>query len=76
MNGFCCIALFPLIVMAVLYELEHRWPFTVRRFAANLTSVAASGLASARGPFISVVSGFAEEELRRRCMRRGRDDHV
>lgn len=76
MSDVSYLVLFALIVMVVLYALEHRWPLAPLGFSAAATIVAVGEFVLGRWPLGLAALGFVMVALRRWYIRRGRDDHV
>jgi hypothetical protein len=70
------VALCALIVMVVLYALEHRWPFAQLGFSLSATIVAVSEFTLGHGALGTAALGFAVVASRRWCLRNRQDVRV
>jgi hypothetical protein len=70
MSDASYVALFALIVMVVLYALEHRWPLAPLEFSFASTIVAVSEFVLGRWPLGLAAMGFALLASRRWYLRR------
>lgn len=76
MSDASYVALFALVVMVVLYALEHRWSLAPLGFSAASTIVAASEFVLGRWPLGMAALGFAVVASRRWYVTRRRDGRV
>ena len=76
MSDASYVALFALVVMVVLYALEHRWSFAPLGFSLAAVIAAVSEFVLGRWPLGIAALGFAVVASRRWYVTRRQDGHV
>jgi hypothetical protein len=76
MSNTSYIVFFALVILSILYGLEDRRSFDGLGFSAASKIAVAAKFGHGRWPLGLAALGFALSLLRRRYLRRGRDDHV
>jgi hypothetical protein len=76
MGGPSYIVFSALLVISVLYGHEDRWPLGRRGFLAASSNGSKDESAYSRWPLGLTFLGLAPLPLRRRYLRRSRDDHL